>query len=65
MLDLARGIAEQSKILALAGNDNESWCNDSSCVQRLGKDPFSSKLLGGLKHELSGGVSFAQRWHRP
>jgi hypothetical protein len=59
MLDLARGIAEQSKILSLAGNDNDSWGNNSSCVQRLGKDPFLSKLLDSLELELSWGASLA------
>ncbi len=59
MLDLARGIAEQSNIFSLAGNDDDSWCNDSLCVRRLGKDPFGSVLLGGLKLELSWGTSHA------
>jgi hypothetical protein len=60
MLDLMREIAEQLKILSSAGNNNESWCNDGLCAQRLGKDPFLSKLLGSLKLELSRGASLAQ-----
>jgi hypothetical protein len=59
MLDLTRGIAEQSKILSSAGDINDSWCNESLCVRRLGKDPFSSKLLGSLELELSWGASLA------